>query len=154
MQVMVSRKAMITAPPPMILVLLLLVACTGAPHETTERFVATNAQIDMVESPDLEHEIRDLATSAGGTMTVSERSYELRIPVANWIEVFSALQCHPASAGGEQVWGQDITDQVLRLRRELASASGPEAADIEERLAYRADRVARVVIVVRIRSDM
>ncbi len=151
---MVSRKAPITVLTRMGLVLLLLVACTEARHETEERFVATNAQIDMVESPDLEHEIRDLATSFGGTMTISERSYELRIPVADWTEAFSALQRHPASVGGEQVWGQDITDQVLRLSQELASASGPKAADVEERLAYRADRVARAVIVVRIRRDV
>jgi len=128
----------------------------GCGDSTTEseRLVATNAQMDAV-SGDVEAFVNDLtglANRFGGEMVGRDAAgVELRIPAVRWAEAFEELRAWPEATGGERIWGQDITDQVNEILRELEEATGDEAALLRAKLAFRMDRIERAVIVVRIR---
>ena len=77
-------------------------------------------------------------------------SVELRIPADRWAAAFEELRAHPEAAGGERIWGQDITAQVDEILRELEDATDDEAEFLRAKLALRMDRIERAVIVVRI----
>jgi hypothetical protein len=135
---------------------LALIGCGGSTTETvsTERLVATNAQLDAVIG-DVEAFVNDLTSLAdrfGGELVGPVAGgVELRIPAARLGEAFEELRARPEAAGGERIWGQDITDQVNEILGELEEATGDEAALLRAKLAFRMDRIERAVIVVRIR---
>lgn len=134
---------------------LAVTGCGGSTTEAvaSERLVVTNAQLDAV-SGDVEEFVKELVSLAdrfGGEIAGRDAAgVELRIPDARWAEAFEELRARPEAAGGEQVWGQDITDQVNEIVRELDEATGDEAALLRAKLAFRMDRIERAVIVVRI----
>jgi hypothetical protein len=135
---------------------LAVAGCGGSTTEAvaSERLVAANAQLDAV-SGDVEAFVNDLTSLAdrfGGEVAGRDGiGVELRIPAARWGEAFEELRARPEAAGGEQVWGQDITEEVNEILRELEDATGDEAAFLRAKLAFRVDRIERAVIVVRIR---
>ena len=138
-----------------LLLVVLLVACSGTAATDTpiDREVAVNAQLEAssVDVTALVAQIEDVAFRFGGRIVRQDATdIELAVPVAVWPEAFAQLRQLPEVTGGEQVWGQDITDQVARLTTELAAATGEEAAALRARLAFREERVADAVIVIRI----
>lgn len=138
-----------------LLLVVVLVACSGtvATETPTDRKVAVNAQLEAssVDVTLLAAKIDEVASRFGGRITRQDATdIELAIPVEVWPEAFVELRQFPEVTGGEQVWGQDITDQVAALQAELAAATGDGAARLRAQLAFRADRVANAVIVIRI----
>lgn len=139
---------------PILFVVLVSPGCGPSAGEgEVDRYVATNAQLDAV-TDDVDAFVGDLTALAarhGGELSRRPGSVTLRVPVERWPEVFAELRALPEAGGGEQVWGQDVTDQIIELERDLATADGEEATALRARLDYRLDRVARAVIVVRFR---
>ena len=142
---------------PILFVVLVSSGCGPSAGEgEVDRYVATNAQLDAVTG-DVDAFVGDLTALAarhGGELSRrggGPGSVTLRVPVERWPEVFAELRALPEAAGGEQVWGQDVTDQIIELERDLATADGEEATALRARLDYRLDRVERAVIVVRFR---
>ena len=135
---------------------LAVAGCGGSTTEAvaSERLVATNAQLDAV-SGDVEAFVNDLTVLAdrfdGELVGRDAAGVELRIPAARLGEAFEELRARPEAAGGERIWGQDITEEVNEILRELDRATGDEAAFLRAKLAFRMDRIERAVIVVRIR---
>jgi len=146
--------------PTLIILIVALGACTNSDGELEplERLVAVNAQLDAVSADPasfitvLEEIVAGFDGRVTDRTTVGDGvSVELRVPVDQWAEAFSELRRQPEVTDGDQVWAQDITDQVAELAAELETATGDEAELLRDGLAFRADRVTQAVIVVRIR---
>lgn len=140
-----------------ILFVSVLVSGCGVSDIDTNRQVAVNAQLDAISGDPASFidDLTTLANSYGGDISsralADPASAEMRIPVARWPEAFADLRVRREAAGGERVWGQDITDQISKLEAELESATGEEAARLRASLDFRFDRMERATIVVRIR---